>query len=213
MSLLNEEWNLRWNPFRGLEDSEWLSVVVIDIKPLLSLLERSGLVLQFIGGQGRGKSTHMRALHQYHPQAPFVYLHDRQEDPKPLPKIPHDTLCFIDESQRMNRWLRWRHFRSHRTLILGTHEDHRLELEKKGFDVHTVDVHQKEPDRIKLILKRRVEFARREHCAFPQMTDSYIRHLIERYGDDLRTMENILYEDYMDIAQAIREHKLDWSNT
>ena len=211
MKLFNEQWNLRWNPFRGLEASEWVSVVLIDMAPLLSLLGRPGVAIQFMGDQGRGKSTHMRALHQYRPDAPFVYLHDRQDDPKPHPRIPKDDVCFIDESQRMNLWLRWRHFRPHRNLILGTHEDHAQLLKKQGFEVHTVNVHQRDPEMIKTILMRRVLFARRTKDALPQMTDTYMMKLISEYGDDIRSMETILFDDYMDIQTGLQDNKFYWS--
>lgn len=211
MDLLYAHFNLRWNPFRGMEDNEWLQVVHIELSPLLKMLGQPGVAIQFIGDQGRGKSTHMRALHQHHPGSPFVYLHDRLQDPKPLPKIPNDQTCFIDESQRMTRWSRWRHFRNHRNLILGTHEDHTALLERRGFYVHTVNVHQKDPHVIKLILKRRVCYARRSNQALPIMTDSYLNDLISTYGDDIRSMETLLYDDYMDVEKGLQNNKFFWS--
>ena len=212
MDLLYAHCNLRWNPFRGLEPNEWLRVVHIEMAPLLERLGQPGVAIQFIGDQGRGKSTHMRALHQHQPDAPFVYLHDRSQYPEPHPKIPTSKICFIDESQRMNGWLRWRHFRSHRNLILGTHEDHTAHLERKGFRVHTVNVHQPDPEVIKLILKRRVVFARRTIKALPIMTDSYLDQLISEHGDDIRTMETLLYDDYIDVEKGLQNKRFYWSD-
>lgn len=210
MGRLNEEWNLRWNPFRGLTPEEWGVVSCVDVAPLIHHLKGAGKAIQFIGDMGRGKTTHIRTLHLYFQGAPFVYLHDRQQDPKPLPKIPMDQMCFIDESQRMSWWSRFRHFRAWRCLVLATHRDHRIELERCGFEVQTIDIHQRDPNQIKLILSRRIEFARRENGPIPQIHPSFFESLYTRYGDNLRGMEDELYEVYMDIETSIKRRKLIW---
>ena len=77
--------------------------------------------------------------------------------------------------------------------------------------MHTVNVHQKDPHVIKLILKRRVCYARRSNQALPIMTDSYLNDLISTYGDDIRSMETLLYDDYMDVEKGLQNNKFFWS--
>ena len=43
------------------------------------------------------------------------------------------------------------------------------------------------------------------------MTDSYMNDLISTYGDDIRSMETLLYDDYMDVEKGLQNNKFFWS--
>lgn len=206
MKLLLDEWNLRWNPFRGVSAEEWKFLAVTDVEPFLEFLTKPGRALQFMGDAGRGKSTHLHAIHRYFPNTPFVYLHDREKDPSPWPKIPNDQMCFIDESQRLGWFARHKQFKRWRTLILGTHEDHSKMLYSRGFKVLTIDVSQKDSDTIHKIFQTRIHFARRREKPVPVLASDYIASLVLRYGDNLRGMEQELYLKFMDIKKAVSDN-------
>ena len=43
--------------------------------------------------------------------------------------------------------------------------------------------------------------------ALPIMTDSYLDQLISEHGDDIRTMETLLYDDYIDVEKGLQNKR------
>jgi hypothetical protein len=78
----------------------------------------------FLGDCGRGKSTHLHALHAQYPDVPLTYV-----GPGERPRIPAAPVVFVDEVQRLSRRRRARLFRRRASFVLTSHEDHGHELE------------------------------------------------------------------------------------
>ena len=55
--------NLRFNPFGEATPEERAKLAVVDIERFAQRLCAPGFAVQFIGEHGRGKSTHLLALH------------------------------------------------------------------------------------------------------------------------------------------------------
>jgi hypothetical protein len=189
--------NLRFNPFGEMQLCERAHLAVVEIEHLADLLGRPGVAIQFLGEPGRGKTTHLLALKTFFPDAPYVHLHDLKDFPQPLPPVPRAPLLFIDESQRLSPWRRFVLFRRSRSLVLGSHEDHTRQLERRGFEVLTVQVASNSAERLKRIIDVRIERARRAAGPLPQVRAETVKRLIERYGDDVRAVEGHLYERFV----------------
>lgn len=186
--------NLRRNPFSQPPPEARAALAVVDqldLPRLAARLRQGRFVLQLMGQCGRGKSTHMRALHALLPEAPLVYF---PEDP-PRPPVPLGApLMLLDETQRIGWWTRRKLWRSGAGIVAGTHQDHTAELRRAGvaFEAHTIE--GLTPDRLRAIVARRIEWARRDDGPVPWLTDEAIDGLIATHGDDLRAIERLGYE-------------------
>jgi hypothetical protein len=193
-----EALNLYRNPFGELEvpDRAALAVVEPTLLERARELARAGQALLFLGDCGRGKSTHLHALHALHPGAPFTYV-----GPGERPRIPAAPVVFVDEVQRLSRWQRARLFRRRASFVLGSHEDHGPELERAGLRVTTVRVGGVDAHRLEHIVARRIEAARRGPGSVPRVPRDTLEALTRHFGDDLRAIEDHLYG----VFQALEE--------
>jgi energy-coupling factor transporter ATP-binding protein EcfA2 len=180
-----QEHNLRWNPFEELPLKERANLAV-DV-PSLSL--HFGEAIVFLGEKGRGKTTHLLALHAQHPNAPYVHLPEFGAQPR----IPKADLIFLDEAQRLPRLFRPQLWKRARAWVIASHQDHRHELERAGFAVRVLHLHGLSLSKLERIVQNRLEWARRDVGAVPTVPTIVLQTLLEQYGDDLRAIEDALY--------------------
>jgi len=184
--------NLRWNPFgeAGVDDAAQLAIV--QVEQYVDRLQHPGFALQFMGESGRGKTTHMLALRQYFPQAPYFHFAEGAA----IPEIPETPLLFLDETQRLPRSLRKRIFSRQASFVIGTHLDHSRELKKAGKECTAVFLKGITVDKLDRIIRRRIEWARRSPGPVPVVTRPEIERLIRDYKDDLIAIFNRLYDQF-----------------
>ena len=105
-----EHLGLFWNPFGCAPARLWstLCVTAIDLDALAERLRAPGFAVVFRGHAGRGKSTHLRALHGRFAALPYTYL---DPDASPRTPIPRAPVHFVDEVQRLDPRARRRLFR------------------------------------------------------------------------------------------------------
>lgn len=200
-----EHLNLRRNPFGSTRPEEAARLAILDLSEQLAFLALPGpRVVQFIGECGRGKSTHMRALHAHFPDAPFLYFH-----PIDRPRLPKRAeVIFLDETQRIGWFRRQLAWRRYPKIIIATHQDHRAEFMRARIPFHHTELEGLTPARLLEIIERRIEWARRApERPVPTATMTLVRGLIERYGDDLRACSSLLYEL---IQQMERAEEIPW---
>lgn len=121
----------------------------------------SRCMVQVIGEQGSGKSTHIAEWRRLQP-GPLHYIprrpyRDRRRTP------PIGALVYGDEIDRMPMALRRRWFRRlgaiGATLVVGTHQDLSRIARRAGFDVLTHRLDPVSPSELAVILDRRVRAA------------------------------------------------------
>ena len=193
-----EALNLRRNPFGELEARDRAALAVVEPALLERARElgRAGQALLFLGDCGRGKSTHLRALHSLYPGVPLTYV-----GPGERPRIPAAPVVFVDEAQRLSHRRRARLFRRRASFVLGSHWDHGPELERAGLRVTTVRVGGVDAHRLEHIVARRIEAARRAPGPVPRVPRDTLEALTRQFGDDLRAIEDHLYG----VFQALEE--------
>ena len=169
---------------------EQLAVLAGDTAQYVERLSRPGFALQVTGACGRGKTTHLLALREHFPDVPYRHY----PEGGPRPHVPSAPLLFLDETQRLSKRTRQRLFRRPASFVIGTHEDHRAELERAGLDHCAVELRGLSPQRLSAILERRIEAARRSSGAVPSFDTQSVQLLIDRFGDDVRSIESYLYE-------------------
>ena len=182
--------NLRRNPFGELTRTEQAQLAVTDIEAFVPQLKQRRFVLQVMGEQGRGKTTHLLALRRHFPDAPYVYLAE-DEPPPPVPPAP---LLFLDETQRFSRAQRRALFKRNASFVMATHEDHSGEFEAAGLKHHHIYLKGLSQERLAEILARRLEAARRGAGAIPHFEPDTVTELLARFGDDVRAVDAYLYE-------------------
>jgi hypothetical protein len=184
--------NLRFNPFGDLPAADRAELAVIDAPTLDELVARlavPGNAVQFIGEAGRGKTTHLLALHASFPAAPYVHF----PDDGPLPPVPRAALLFLDELQRLPAAARRRVLRRDGSFAIASHRDHTRELQSCGVQVHSVRLQGCDVARLEAIVQRRIEWARRGPGAVPRLSPAAAQRLVDRFGDDIRAVEEHLY--------------------
>jgi len=193
-----EALNLHRNPFGELEAHERAALAVVEPALLEQVRElgQAGRALLFLGDCGRGKSTHLHAVHALHAGVPLTYV-----GPGERPRIPEAPVVFVDEVQRLSRRRRARLFRRRASFVLGSHEDHGPELERADLRVSTVRVGGVDVHRLERIVARRIEAARRTHGPVPRVPRATLEALTRHFGDDLRAIEDHLYG----VFQALEE--------
>lgn len=182
-----EELNLRRNPFGEAPREERATLAEVDLP-----LPLPGEALQVLGEAGHGKSTHLLALAARLEGATYEYVPEGARAFR-APLDARGPLC-LDEAQRVKPRLLRALFRTGRTLVLGTHADLSPHA---GRPLRTVRLEGPVPlERLRRIVARRLEWARRGPGPVPLPADDTLRALIARHAGDVRAIEGELYERY-----------------
>ena len=195
------ELNLRYNPFGELPSGERgnLAVPLVDMERLIDQLKQPGFAVQFLGDEGRGKSTHLLALKKHFPDATYVYF---PED-GPHPNIPNEPVLFLDELQRVPVRRRRKLFKRRASWVIGSHFDHQLEFKRGGLRSETCVISGLDSERLHKILSGRIEAARRvDDEPIPEMGKPAIDALLARFGDDIRGIEHHLYGVFQQMKEV-----------
>jgi hypothetical protein len=181
------------NPFGELTRQDRAELAVVDVAMYLAELDTGRTALQFLGDQGRGKTSHLLAIGRALLGAEYVYLPEHG----PRPRIPKTRPLLLDEAQRLNRWRRHLVFAVKGVLVIGSHEDHTRELEHAGYRVVTHHVAAgASPERLQIMLNRRIEAARAGAGPLPWVSERFAADLHRRFGSDIRGIEHFLYDRF-----------------
>jgi hypothetical protein len=175
--------NLRWNPFGEPGPADWAALAVAELPEL-----RPRDPVQFLGDCGRGKTTHLRALRARHPGAFYDRLEEGQDR---CQTIPTDGVFLLDEAQWLRPALLRRLVASEVALALGTHDDL---TDSVGHPLRTVHVGAADVGRLRAIVERRIEWARRGPGDVPVIPDHVLAQLTAAHGSNLRATLWTLYD-------------------
>lgn len=183
--------NLRYNPFGQIDPPLRAALAVV------SLPEPSTTsIVQWVGAAGRGKSTHLLALHYQHPESVYEYIAAGQHR---FRTAPHSTPLFLlDEAQRLSRWQLRRLCTSFAHIVISSHVDLSARLKRP---VQTLRLHGLSRTRLAEIVSRRIEAARRGPGPVPQLSEAALDQLLRRHHDDVRAIESELYEIFQRIEE------------
>lgn len=186
--------NLRKNPFGELLPHERGVLAVVEIPTIIP-----GEVLQYVGRSGRGKSTHLRGLAHHFSQARYEYLAKGQHRFVTLPK--DCDFLLLDEAQRLYPSELKRLFANFPKLVLGVHWSLTL-FSRRRF--RTINIKGLSLQKLRLVVDKRIEWARRDAGPVPFIADEELRWLGDRFGDDLRSMEAFLYDIFQKLQRPER---------
>ena len=186
------------NPFGEPLPGERAALAVVDVEPLVTFLTREACYIEFTGEQGRGKTTRLHALHERLDDASFIRI---PEDPKEARRVdlPRAAILLVDDAQFLNSRQRKALFRRASSVATATHDSLVSEARAAGFDVREIEVRGLDRSTLRAILERRIEWARRDPGEVPTISDGALVRLIERFEDDLRTIEDVLYSVFQNL--------------
>jgi hypothetical protein len=195
----------KYNPFAGIDQDEVMQILVprFDVEDILKFIQsdKKGLV-ELIGRQGRGKTTHLVYLHQRLPNMPIYFLEAGTED---YHKILEDTseMVLIDSIHHLNVLQRHQVFKSKRLVIFTTHYTRRFEgwlarkslkqLKFKGINTSI----------LKTLIEKRLQMAAYHYTDDLMLSDTEIKLLIAQHGDNYRVIVNYLYDKFQNHGSYI----------
>lgn len=190
--------NLRRNPFGELEPEERAVLAVTEVVDLAERLRRPGVAVQLLGSSGCGKTTHLLALRRRFRDAPFVKVIQGVRT-----RVPAGHPVFVDDAHLLQPACRRRLFRRPASFALTTHYD--LSADLVGCGLEPVVVRPAEAldaDRLERLVHLRIEAARRGFGPLPRVTRAAVEKLLSRHGDDVRSMEQVLYGAFADLKEC-----------
>lgn len=190
--------NLTRNPFGQFTQEERKSCIVADTKSYRSFLEEPGRALEFVAPGGRGKTTHLQALHNHYSDALFVRVNSDDQD---LPDQQKKPLIFVDEFHFLSPAERGRIYSQWPALVIAAHTSYQQEMSRDGFHVHTERLQEYSLPTIQKMFSRRIQHCRREEGTLPELSDRTIQTLVDRYGDNIRAMKYHLYHVFQELEE------------
>jgi len=196
MKITNQ--TFKYNPFAGVDHEEVEQILVprFDIEAILNTIKsEEALLIELIGKQGRGKTTHLIFLHEQVKEIPIYFLHAGANS---FEKILADTseVIFIDSIHHLNVFQRSQIFKAKRIVIFTTHFTRKYEglivgkptkqLKFKGIDKRI----------LRELVAKRLQFYSIEYDEDLMLNDVEIEKLIKKYGDNYRAIVNHLYDKY-----------------
>lgn len=193
--------NLRFNPFGRFTPEEEAAIALpsFDSAGYAARLRQPGTAVQFLGPSGRGKTTHVLALRRHFPEASYTYIGRGQ----PIPPLPEVPILFLDEMQRVPRRQRRELLSRRAAYVIGSHTDHSREFARAELDYEVIPLGPISAGRLRAILNRRVEFARRHpNPPIPKFSLQAAEMLIDSCGADQWAMNGILYDIFESLPQT-----------
>ena len=189
MKLAFEHLNLTQNPFGRLNHIDQHELAVVELGSLAEQLKQPRVAIQFVADHGRGKTTHLKALHQQFATAPYLQI-----VPGMKAEYQKARIHFIDSIENLSSRERKALYKKCDSLAYTTHKNMKFELWRNGFTVISVKVSTLDPQTIQSIFERRINACRRNTGAVPRVSHADIKWLLQQFKDDIRTMESYLYD-------------------
>jgi hypothetical protein len=184
--------NWRLNPFGAPlfhEESE-LIVAQFDLDELATWLLQPGRAVEFVGPEGRGKSTHLRALHARFADKPFTHL----AKGVPAPPIPSASVVFVDEIQRLGWFRRCQLWMRPVSFALASQRSRAWELRCLAREVRTCWLSGLGVSELETYVAQRLAWAKCSSGASPVVPENLLISIGKRHGQDVRAIESDLYD-------------------
>ncbi|WP_420574290.1 hypothetical protein [Kordia sp.] len=190
--------NYNFNPFAGVLDREVNHTIVprFSVAEIVSLIENNAsIAIEFIGKQGRGKTTHLIWLQQQLPQYPIFLL---EKNPNSSEIIEHHSdIVFVDSIHHLSFAARVQLFKTKKAVIYTTHYTRKLSCLLSQKKMKTVRFKGIDTQILRKIIDNRLSLAQNgSEVQQATFSESELKEMIKKYGDNYRGIINKLYENY-----------------
>ncbi len=184
------------NPFGGLTEEENLQTLVpqFDLDEIQQLIQNpEPKIIEFYGRKGRGKTTHLRALHQRFPEQPIVFLNKQKKDFNF--EEWDDPILFVDSIHYLNPIRRHSLYKTFSTILLTSHWCRKIEYKLAAKPSYHFRFGRKNFRDLEAIVEKRIK----EICpqsAQVEIPRETLRQQFRKHGDNYRLTLNSLYDDF-----------------
>ena len=192
---MNNSFN--YNPFSGVleDDIEKILVPKFNLDSIVSKINNSdNLNIEFLGKQGRGKTTHLIYLQKQMKKYPIFLLNSNST----ITDIINNkaSIVFVDSIHHLNIFDRVRLFKVKEKVIYTTHWSRKLDCYLAGKDNYSIKFKGINNEILLDILNKRLQLANSRKKEQEIFTKNEIKLLINKFGDNYRGIINYLYEKY-----------------
>jgi len=186
-----------YNPFAGVDKEHIEDIIVpqFDIQALVEKIRsKEGLIIEFVGKQGRGKTTHLTYLQQQIPEFPIYYL---TAETNYYREILNDAaeVVFIDSIHHLNLLQRNSIFKAKKIIIFTTHYGRKHEYLLAGKPSLKIRFRGIDKEILKQLVLKRLKHASTRGASIA-VSDAELEHLISKYKDNYRGIVNSLYDKF-----------------
>ncbi len=189
--------NFKYNPFSGVldEDIEETLVPRFDVAEMIKIVKQSdSLAIEFIGKQGRGKTSHLVFLQNQLEEYPMFLLNKNASIDKIL---NHESdVVFVDSIHHLSFLNRVKIFKMKRIVIYTTHWTRVLDcflIRRKMYKIRFRGINA---EILLELINRRFQIASFSGLEKSEMSYDEAEQLINQFGDNYRGIINHLYEIY-----------------
>ncbi|PKH52666.1 hypothetical protein CXF68_19025 [Tenacibaculum sp. Bg11-29] len=187
----------KYNPFSGIleDDIEKILVPKFNLDNIVSKINNSdSLNIEFLGKQGRGKTTHLIYLQKQMTEYPIFLLNSSST----ITDIINDkaSIVFIDSIHHLNIFDRIRLFKIKEKVIYTTHLSRKLDCFLARKDNYSIKFKGIDKEILREVLNKRLQLASYKKKKQETFTENEIKLLIQKFGDNYRGIINYLYEKY-----------------
>ncbi|WP_299617484.1 hypothetical protein [uncultured Tenacibaculum sp.] len=189
--------NFLFNPFSGVlhEDIPQVILPNIDIEDITNKIRNSnGLAIEFIGKQGRGKTSHLKYLQHILNEYP-IFLLNSNSSASEIIKNTSKTV-FIDSIHHLSFRHRIQIFKQKKVVVYTTHWSRKIDCLLAKKDHYSIRFKGIQPEKLKDILNKRLKLASNTNQPDTLFSTNDADILIKKFGDNYRGIINHLYEKY-----------------
>ncbi|WP_298781934.1 hypothetical protein [uncultured Polaribacter sp.] len=187
----------KFNPFSGVleDDIEKILVPKFNLDKIVSKIKNAdSLNIEFLGKQGRGKTTHLIYLQKQMTEYPIFLLNSSST----ITDIINNkaSIVFIDSIHHLNIFERVKLFKIKEKVIYTTHWSRKLDCYLAGKKHYCIKFKGINKETLLKILNKRLQLASYLEKEKESFTTNEIKLLIKKFGDNYRGIINYLYEKY-----------------
>ena len=137
-------------------------------------------------------------LQKYFPESSILHLDKKSQFD---PSILKMNILFIDSIHHFNFFQRKQIYTKVPIVILTTHFRRSLEYIFLNKEKHSFQFKGLDKNTLITVLDNRIQSAmQKPYQSIPRINDSYIDHLLKKYGDDFRAILNTLYTNFQNTS-------------
>ncbi|WP_299765305.1 hypothetical protein [uncultured Dokdonia sp.] len=188
-----------FNPFAGVleEDLGKILVPIFNIDAISYQIEHAdSLAIEFIGKQGRGKTTHLRYLQKQFNKYPIFLLNTTNANISEM--MTHEAdVVFVDSIHHLSIADRIQLFRSKRVVIYTTHWSRKYACVLTNKKHYSIPFKGITVATLRSVIDKRLQLASRNKIVIDDLfTEKELKSLIRKFKDNYRGIINHLYEQY-----------------
>ena len=188
----------KYNPFSGVLETDIEEILVprFNIEDLISKINTSvSLAIEFLGKQGRGKTTHLVNLQKRMEEYP-IFLLDASSSLSDITDT-QSKLIFIDSIHHLSIVDRVKLLKRKQIVVFTTHWSRKFECLLARKELYTIKFKGISVDLLLEVIEKRLQLASaNETDDAERFSRDKVESLIMKFGDNYRGIINHLYEQY-----------------